>query len=146
MWDLLQWLGIGGFAGSMFVLWFAPQIVPAFAARTLAGAADGLSEAVRYVGGKLNDGGRVIFASGSATFTLIFAIVVADIVQPLRFLPSPSLPSWFQSQPAAAPESKPERAKAKQSQRSAAASAPKARSKSAFEEITCALKPGGCAQ
>ena len=77
MLEFIQWLGIGSVTGGLLVAWLVPSLLPAFAVRALAGLADGISEGVRFVGGKLNAGGSVIFSSGPATFTLIVAVLTA---------------------------------------------------------------------
>ncbi len=71
----------------------------------LLGSLTAFPKASGIVGGKLNAGGAAIFASGPATFTLIFAIVVSDIGDRYEFV-RPLMPSWFQSEGTAAPEHK----------------------------------------
>ena len=149
MFELIQWLGIGGVTGGLLVAWLAPSILPAFVARTLAGLADAASEIVRYVGGRLNAGGAVIFSSGPATFTLIVAVLVSGWAGDRYEFVRPSLPEWLQSEPAVVTEYKRKeagKAKAKPPQKSAQAPAPRPKGKSTLQEIACALKPGGCAQ
>ena len=149
MFEFIQWLGIGGVTGGLMVAWLAPSLLPAFAARALAGLADGISECVRFVGGKLNAGGAVIFSSGPATFTLIVAVLAAGWAGDRYEFVRPSFPEWLQSEPAAVTEYKRReaaRAMPKPPQRTAQAPAPRPKGKSTLQEIACALKPGGCAQ
>ena len=65
------------------------------------GLGDGISEAVRFVGGKLNAGGAVIFSRGPVTFTLIIAVLTAGWAGDRYEFVRPSLPEWLQSEPAA---------------------------------------------
>jgi hypothetical protein len=151
MFEFIQWLGIGGVTGGLLIAWLVPSLLPAFAVRALAGLADGISEGVRFVGGRLNAGGSVIFSNGPATFTLIVAVLVSGWAGDRYEFLRPSLPEWLQSEPAPVTEYKrKEAAKAtarpKQPQTTARAPASKPRGKSTLQEITCALKPGGCAQ
>ena len=149
MFEFIQWLGIGGVTGGVLIAWLVPSLLPAFAVRALAGLADGISEGVRFVGGKLNTGGAVIFSSGPATFTLIVAVLTAGWAGDHYEFVRPSLPEWLQSEPTAVTEYKRKeavKAQAKPPQKTAQAPASKPRGKSTLQEITCALKPGGCAQ
>jgi hypothetical protein len=149
MFEFIQWLGIGGVTGGVLIAWLVPSLLPAFAVRAFAGLGDGISEGVRFVGGKLNAGGAVIFSSGPATFTLIVAVLTAGWAGDRYEFVRPSLPEWLQSEPAAVTAYKRNeaaRAKPKPPQRTAQASAPRSKGKSTLQEIACALKPGGCAQ
>jgi hypothetical protein len=148
MFEFMQWLGIGGVTGGVLIAWLAPSLLPAFVVRALAGIADGISEGVRFLGGKLNAGGSVIFSSGPATFTLIVAVLAAGWAGDRYEFVRPSLPEWLQSEPASVTEYKRKeaaKARAKPPQKTQAP-ASKPRAKSTLQEITCALKPGGCAQ
>jgi hypothetical protein len=149
MFEFIQWLGIGSVTGGVLIAWLAPTLLPAFVVRVLAGLADGISEGVRYVGGKLNAGSAVIFSSGPATFTLILAVLIAGWAGDRYEFLRPSLPEWLQSEPAAVTEYKRKvaaKAKAKPPQKTAQAPASRPKGKSTLQEIACALKPGGCAQ
>jgi hypothetical protein len=140
MMEFLSFLGfgtVGGIAVLGTLAVFAPALLPAFAVRVITGLLDALVVAAGWMAGKLNDGGRVIFASAPATFTLMFAIILSDIVEPIHMM-RPLLPSWLQSEKA--PERK-EATKAKPKQ-TRTASAP--RPKSTLQEIKCALTPGAC--
>jgi hypothetical protein len=142
MLELIQWLGLGslgGLAVGLGVLVLAPQLLPAIAVRVLTGVLDGLSEGVRWAGGKFNTGGNVIFSSGAATFTLIVCCVVSAWAGDRYDFVRPYIPAWLQSEQAPVTEYKrKEAAKAsKQKAQSQPAPANRKASKSAFDDLMC---------
>jgi hypothetical protein len=145
MLELIQWLGLGslgGLAVGFGVLVLAPQLLPAIAVRVLTGVLDGLSEGVRWAGGKFNTGGNVIFSSGAATFTLIVCCIVSAWAGDRYDFVRPYIPAWLQSEPAPVTEYKRKEASKKKSQ--APASVPKrTATKSAFDDLMCNIT-GGC--
>jgi hypothetical protein len=97
----------------------------------------------------LGSGGEWIFQRRDAVFTLTFCCVVSAWAGDRYEFVRPYIPTWLQSEPKPVTEYKrkeAEKVRAKQAQRPASSPAPRKQEKSAFEEITCALKPGGCAQ
>src|SRR5690348_3165162 len=138
MFELIQWLGIGSVTGGVLVACLVPSLLPTFAVRALAGFADGISEGVRFVGGKLNAGGAMLFSSGPATFTLIVAVLTAGWAGDRYEFVRPSLPEWLQSEPAAVTAYKRKeatRTKAKPPQKTAQAPASRPKGKSTLQEI-----------